>query len=222
MADKRYANVEVKTDKPVAVDSPDHICPVGAANDNHSHQGYIDEVVSYFAGKQMNVMDLGCAGGQLAVDFYHRGHFSIGLEGSSFPKENERFNWSRHAGTVLHNADLTEPYEIYRDGERVLFDCISAWEVVEHIHPDKLQVFFDNIESNLKPDGIFVASINISPDDRTLPSGEVLHLHQSVFPEDHWRNVILSDRDIIPYPFKNAVRVCKESFNICLKRKTNE
>lgn len=222
MADKRYEGVEVVTGKPVAVDSPDHIFPVGAKNDNHTSARYIQEVENYFGGKQLNVMDLGCAGGQLAVDFSHRGHFSLGIEGSTYPRQAGRHNWNHYYQKILHTADLTEPYHIERNGERVLFDCISAWEVVEHIHPDDLNNFFDYILSNLKPDGIFVASVNVSEDKRTLPDGTVLHIHQSVFPQEKWLGEILADRNLISYPFRSAVRGGPSSFNICMKRKDDE
>jgi len=222
MGDKRYKDVTVVTNKPVAIDSPDHIFPVGARQDNSTHPGYIAEVEAYFNNRQINVMDVGCAGGQLVVDYYHRGHFAIGLEGSTFPRDNARFNWTKYADVVLHNADLTEPYEIQKNGVRVLFDCISAWEVVEHIHPTKLEIFFDNIENNLKPGGFFVASINLGPDDRILPSGEVVHLHQSVFPEKKWREEILIDRKIVSYPFSSAVRAADNSFYICMRRKSDD
>jgi len=218
MSDPKYVNIKVVTNKPVAVDSPDHICPVGAVNDNHSHSDYIEEVISYFPSRQLKVLDLGCAGGQLAVDFSHRGHFSIGLEGSSFSRETKRFNWKQYSGTILHNADLTEPFEVQKDGEKILFDCISAWEVIEHFKPEDLQKVFDHVESNLAPGGIFVGSINTSKDERTLENGEVIVLHQSLFTKEEWLSKILKERNVVPYPFKNAVRVSNKSFNICLRK----
>ena len=39
--------------------------------------------------------------------------------------------------------------------EKVEFDLITAWEVVEHIHPKDLSNFFAYINDNLKTGGMF-------------------------------------------------------------------
>lgn len=212
----KYKNVLVVSDNKVAVDSPDHICPVGTKSDNSTNGKYIKEVEEYFNGEKKNLLDIGCAGGQLAVDFAQNGHFSLGVEGSSYPIENERENWVSYHGTVLHTADLTKPYHVEKDGEKILFDLISAWEVIEHIHPDDLDNFFNYILSNLKPGGIFVGSINVSKDERILPNGEKIVLHQSVFPKEVWMNEILPKKHLKPYPFKEWVRGGPSSFHIAL------
>lgn len=221
---KRYEHVTVIAEKPIAVDSPDHICPVGAKNDNTTNTWYIEEVMEYLNRENLgtNVMDIGCAGGQLAVDFSHRGCFSIGIEGSSYPVDNKRENWKNYHKTILHTADVTKPYYVQKSGEKVLFDLISAWEVVEHIHPNDLDAFFDNVLSNLKPNGIFVASINTSEDVRVLPDGSTIQIHQSVFSKETWLDKILADRNVVPYPFRHSVRTGPSSFHIGMKRKENE
>jgi SAM-dependent methyltransferase len=214
--------LKVITEKSVALESPDHIFPVGTKNDNSTKSNYISEVENYFDNKKINVMDIGCAGCQLAVDFYNRGHNSIGLEGSDYNIKHKQFNWTEYHEKVLWTADLTKPLKVVdENGDRVLFDLISAWEVVEHIHPDDLNVFFDNILSQLKPDGIFVSSVNLGPDDRIDENGNVIRLHQSVFPENYWKETILKDRIVEPYPFKNKVRICTNSFYMTMKRNTN-
>lgn len=228
ISESKYKNIDFFAKKPVALDSPDHICPVGAKNDNSTNLNYIIEVESWLKNnlkKQEGIlMDVGCAGGQLAVDFSNRGHFSIGIEGSSYPLENNRDNWKNYYGSVLHTCDATKPFHLKKNGKKVLFDLISAWEVVEHIHPDNLDSFFDNILSNLSPDGIFVVSINTSKDERILESGEVIKLHQSVFAKNEWFNKILKNRNVLEYPFKHKVRgghPSEKSFHIALKRKND-
>ena len=89
----KYKNVVVVSDNKVAIDSPDHIFPVGTKSDNSTNRKYIKEVEEYFNGEKKNLLDIGCAGGQLAVDFAHDGHFSLGIEGSSYPVENKRDNF---------------------------------------------------------------------------------------------------------------------------------
>jgi len=210
---------KVITDFPVAITSPDHIFPVGTKNDNSTHSGYIEEVESYFQNKKINIMDIGCAGGQLAVDFHNRGHLSFGIEGSDYNIKNKQFNWPAHYQNVLWTADLTKTFKVVDEKEdEILFDLISAWEVVEHIHPDHLEVFFENIISKLKPDGIFIASINLGPDDRIDSKGNVIHLHQSVFSESHWKQKILDKRNVTAYPFRNKVRDSINSFYIGIRK----
>ena len=168
-------------------------------------------------------MDIGCAGGQLIVDFHRRGHTAIGIEGSDYNIKHKQFNWPEYYRSVLWTADLTKPLKIVdENGDRVLFDLISAWEVVEHIHPNDLNFFFDNILDQLKPDGIFVSSVNTGPDLRYDENGNLYALHQSVFLEQYWKEEILKNRVIQPYPFSSIVRNCTSSFYMTMKRGTYE
>jgi hypothetical protein len=159
--------LKVITEKSVALESPDHIFPVGTKNDNSTESNYISEVENYFDNKKINVMDIGCAGGQLAVDFYNRGHNSIGLEGSDYNIKHKQFNWTEYHEKVLWTADLTKPLKV--------------------------------VDEN----------------------GNVIRLHQSVFPENFWKETILKDRIVEPYSFKNKVRICTNSFYMTMKRNTN-
>jgi 2-polyprenyl-3-methyl-5-hydroxy-6-metoxy-1,4-benzoquinol methylase len=217
-----YTNVTCVTNHPVALTSPDHICPIGTVADNHSNEQYVQEVEQYVKTHmnkdQFNYMDIGCAGGQLAVDFALRGHFSVGLEGSDHSIQRQLHNWPEYHKTVLHTTDLVQPYHVEKDNEKVLFDVISAWEVVEHIHPTQLDQFFNNVFANLKDDGIFIASINTGLDYRELPNGEIIHLHQSVFSEEHWRQCILNKFNVQPYPFTGVVRTMANYFIIMIKK----
>lgn len=210
--------VKCITNNPIAYDSPDHLVPVGTKNDNSTLIQYIEEVESMFGGKKINYMDIGCAGGQLAVDFHNRGHFSVGIEGSDTSIKFKLHNWPKYHNSVLFTADITKPYHIEKDGEKVLFDAISAWEVVEHIHPTDLDTFFQLILSNLKPGGIFVGTINLGPDVRRDEHGNLHYLHQSVFLEQYWREKILNKYNVSPYPFKGYVRVMYNSFAVMITK----
>ena len=190
------------------------------ASELSKDESYIEEVESYFAGRKINVMDIGCAGGQLIVDFHKRGHLAIGLEGSDYNIKHSQFNWPVYHQKVLWTADLTKPLKIMdSQDDRILFDIISAWEVVEHIRPGELDIFFDNVLDQLKPDGIFVSSVNMGPDVRRDVNGNLVILHQSVFPEDYWKKVILKDRNVDFYPFNNKVRNCTNSFYMTMRKK---
>lgn len=219
------------TEFPIAYDSPDHLIPHGTKNDNYTNEDFINEVHEYFKLNheldKIKFMDLGCSGGQLAVDFHERGNISIGLEGSDYSLKHERANWPKYYEKVLFTCDITKPYKIVNEDQsgnidkEVKFNCITAWEVIEHIKPTDLNAVFKNINDNLEKDGIFVGSIaQFSDIQQGVP------LHQSVYSEATWYhnfNLILEGTDLVlyQYPFQNKVREDKGSFYICLIKEGN-
>lgn len=206
-------DVKIKTLFPVALDSPDHITPVGTKNDNNTNLKLIDEIENYFK-KSISFLDIGCSGGQFAVDFFERKHLSVGIEGSDYSVKYERANWPDYYGKVLFTCDASKEYFITDDKDHLIFfDCISSWEVIEHIHPNRLDQFFQNIKNHMNKDSIFIGTISLRTD--------VDKLHQSVFPENVWKNEILYKHfDIYDYPFKEKVRHEKDSFLFLVKLKS--
>lgn len=184
--------IVVNTKNPIAVNSPDHLHPHGTMLDNHSSFDLILELEEYVKNQSgsnfFNFLDLGCSGGQLAVDFYNKGHVSVGLEGSDYSIIHGRANWPEYHNKVLFTCDLTKPYLITNDRfEPIKFDVLSAWELIEHIAPDDLDGFFDYITRHMHDNSIFVASIAM----HTSFIGGV-DLHQSIFSEKEWKNDILN------------------------------
>jgi 2-polyprenyl-3-methyl-5-hydroxy-6-metoxy-1,4-benzoquinol methylase len=211
--------IKVITDYPVAFESPDHIIPVGTKNDNSTNAAYLKEVEKYFNNRKINVLDIGCAGGQLIVDLHNRGHKAVGIEGSDYSSKHKLHNWPKYHNSVLFTADVTKPFQIEENGERILFDLISAWEVVEHIHWNDLDNMFTNILSNLKEDGMFIVSVNTGPDVREDENKKLHFLHQSVFPQDFWMEYVLHKYRVESYPFLNKVRNIDNSFYVAIKKK---
>lgn len=212
------SNIKVITENPIAYESPDHIVPTGTKNDNYSNEAYVNEVETLFKNQKLHVMDIGCAGGQLAVDFHKRGHLAVGLEGSDYNIKHGLHNWPEYHNKVLFTADITKPFQVTNGEERVLFDLISAWEVVEHIGWNDLEKMFANVFANLKDDGLFIASINTGADVRVDENGKLHFLHQSVFPEQFWREHILNKYEVLEYPFKNRVRTMANYFCVAIKK----
>jgi len=214
--------INVITNNPVAYESPDHILPWGTMRDNSTSIEFITEVESYFFNQPIKMMDLGCSGGQLVVDFHNKGHLAIGLEGSDYSVKHKRANWPEWHNKILFTCDVTKEYQVTNNGEPVKFDLITGWELVEHIHPNDLNVFFKYIANHLSPNGIFVASVSTNPD---VVDG--VALHQSVFNEFDWRFNILTEDEALkntgleyhPYPFKHKVRADYGSIHILLKLK---
>jgi 2-polyprenyl-3-methyl-5-hydroxy-6-metoxy-1,4-benzoquinol methylase len=207
----------LKTDHPIAYDSPDHLMPWGTMRDNTTNAGFIEEIHEFiklnYDLDNFNFLDLGCSGGQLVVDFSKRGNLSVGLEGSDYSVKHQRANWPEYHNKILFTCDVTKPYSLYNEGEKIEFDIITAWEVVEHIHPDDLSDFFKYINDNLKPGGIFLASVSTIEDVI-----EGFKLHQTIFSEVEWYQKLpkLTSLKLYQYPFTYKVREGNGSFHILL------
>jgi len=95
----------------------------------------------------------------------------------------------------------------------VSFELITSWEVIEHIHPDDLDAFWQNITKHMHKDSIFCGSISLVPD---VIEGHVLH--QSVFSKEVWFEEILPKyfSKIQDMPFQNKVRY-GDTFHVLLK-----
>lgn len=215
-------NITLNTEHPIAFDSPDHLMPWGTMMDNTTNAEFIDEMHEFmkmnYDADTFNFLDLGCSGGQLVVDFYKRGNLAIGLEGSDYSVKHQRANWPEYHNNILFTCDVTKPYKLFKDNEQILFDIITAWEVVEHIAPNDLTAFFTHIGDNLKPGGIFLASVSTISD---VING--FTLHQTVYSEGEWYTKfpeLLEGTGLVAYkyPFTHKVRFENTSFHVLLQK----
>ncbi|NDG30469.1 class I SAM-dependent methyltransferase [bacterium] len=143
--------------------SKDYTEPKGAAHDNNGSTYFVEAIEKTFKGARINFLDLGCAGGALVKDMHDARHNAFGIEGSPNQKENSKHNWPLIPNN-LFVADITEKFRFYtydEDGQsnKVLFDVISAWDVLEHIPEERLPGLIANLVKNLKPDGFFICGI---------------------------------------------------------------
>lgn len=211
--------ITVKTNNQIAIDSADHQHPLGCVADNNSNLSYIDEVKKYFQNKQLNVLDLGCSGGQIIMDHLQLGDFAMGLEGSSNVLNGAgKQNWDQYHNKNLFLCDITEPFECLNNEVKVVFDCIQMWEVLEHIPYAKLPQLFKNITSHLKQDGLFIGSIATCEDPPR---------HVSIFPKHIWQEIFKQNGlDMVDYMFTyfpRSVHSGVNGFVFCAKKlKTNE
>ncbi len=165
------------TDHPIAVNSPDHLHPLGTRLDSSIRLEFNNRLREWHRPPP-RLLDLGCAGGGLVASLLSQGHVAIGVEGSDYSLVRQRDAWNYCPGN-LFTADLTKPFRLMEDGQPMRFECITLWEVLEHIAEEDLAMLFANIDDHLLPGGIVLASIN------TWPSpwdGVELHLSQHEHP----------------------------------------
>jgi len=172
-------------------------------------------------GRRIKVLDLGCAGGQLVMDFVSAGQLAVGLDGSDYSIINRRACWPHMYGKHLFTCDISREFQVLWDQEKddwnlvpMTFDVISAFEVIEHVQFDRMDIFLQNIKKHLAPSGMFLGSISMISE---IQGG--LQLHQSIHTKDEWYTIFSKYFDIED---NNFIRVRDEanSFHVKLSIKT--
>jgi SAM-dependent methyltransferase len=202
--------IKLITNNPIAVDSDDHIHPDGIYLDNNINHQFVDDVENYFKREKINMLDLGCAGGELICKMFERGHNSVGLEGSDhcinvrqemvqkFGREPLGLqNWKTHYNSRLFTCDITKPYQILENDEQMKFDLITCFDVMEHFREEEIEIFFKMVQQHLKPNGIFVASIALF----NLTKDAGVNWHKSVQTSKWWMDKNADYLKEVDYPF---------------------
>lgn len=168
--------ITVVTEKPIAVESLDHTEPLGAANDNSVNYAFNRKLFDLIPAADVRLLDIGCAGGGLVRSILEAGGFSVGIEGSDFPKANALGEWST-IPDHLFTADATVPFSIKNcQPEPVKFNVVTAWEFFEHIKEGDLSVVLQNILEHLEDGGLLITSISQSREPH----------HQTSQPKEWW------------------------------------
>jgi 2-polyprenyl-3-methyl-5-hydroxy-6-metoxy-1,4-benzoquinol methylase len=196
---------KIITDHPIAYESKDHQEPFGTARDNTKNGAYVRELIRR-CGNDMRYMDIGCAGGGFVRQFLEQGVFAVGVEGSDYSKKNKRAEWAV-IPEYLFTADVTKPFHFeFGNNDRVLFDAISAWDVLEHIHVNDLPQLLGNLRENLVNGGLFIASI------ATFADVEKLHVTLQHKP---WWTALFNEHGFVEAdPMVNWGRPCNQPWNI--------
>ena len=202
--------IKLITDYPIAVDSDDHIHPDGIYLDNSFNHAFVKNVEEYFKFNKINILDLGCAGGEFVSRMAERGHNTVGLEGSdhcvNIRDEAVKHhnisplglkNWEQYHNSRLFTCDVTKQYQLLLNNSPMTFDLITCFDVMEHFHEHELDMFFKMVQSHLKPNGIFVASIALF--DLIKDAG--VNWHKSVYPKEWWVKKNADYLKEITYPF---------------------
>ena len=183
-------NIVVETDYNVAEDSPDHLNPTGTKEDDTRCPAFATKINNFF-GKKINYLDLGCSSGGLVYDFIERQNFGVGIEGSDFSKNAQRSFW-KIIPNNLFTADITKKFEVKKDGKSVKFDCISSFEVMEHIETKDLDQVMKNVDYHLNENGIFLGSIGTA----VSFSSNGVPLHLTVWEPEKWMEYLTKYFDV--------------------------
>lgn len=179
--------VTLDAEREIAFDSPDHLMPWGTRHDNFTNARFNKRLWQLYPVTQVvKVLDLGCAGGEFVRSCINDGHFAVGLEGSDWSKKHKRAAWGLIQDS-LFTCDITRPFTLHFQGERLTFDVVTAWEVIEHIKEDDLQMLVLNVKAHLAPGGLWILSITNQED---VLGG--VRLHQTVRPKRWWRQKLES------------------------------
>lgn len=213
------SNIRIATDMPIALDSPDHLHPLGTMQDNNANPNFNNKLYNLVPREELSVMDLGCAGGGFVKSLLDDGVMAIGIEGSDYSLVRRRAEWETIPDS-LFTADISYPFLVYGSLGIIQFSVITAWEFLEHISSDRLEVVSNNVRIHLEQGGLFIASIN-SGVSRNYDGTE---LHQTIQPEEWW-NKRLDELGWVRIPdleshFGNdVVRDGAGSFFVVLKEK---
>lgn len=199
---------QVQTMAKIAAQSDDYKWPRGAIYNNSTNRQFNLKAYNYFGYKpSLSLLDLGCSGGGLVKSFIEDGFTAVGLEGSDLSQKLRSGEWD----TIpyhLFTCDITEPFEISdADNQRVKFDVITAWEVLEHIPTEKITLLLANIKRHLAPNGIFVGSVAQFPDGNPLTRAVY---HVTLQPKSWWlmqfASIGLEEEKKHPFEARDYVR----------------
>ena len=197
--------VKIITDFPIAYESNDHLHPFGTARDNTKNGMYVRELIKR-CGSDMKYMDIGCSGGGFVRQFIDNGIFAVGVEGSDYSKKNKRAEWAT-IPDFLFTGDITKPFHFVNDDEnKILFNAISAWDVLEHISKADLPNLLQNLKDNLVQGGLFIASVATFPDQENL--------HVTLETKSWWDALFNTYGFVEGERMVNWGRPCNQSWNI--------
>ncbi|MFH1791312.1 MAG: class I SAM-dependent methyltransferase, partial [Candidatus Omnitrophota bacterium] len=119
------------------------------------HRTRIINKVIAAAKKPMKIVDLGCGGGQLALDLAEKGHSTVGMDQcAEMIKICEDNRKKRSPEVQKRTAFVCSPLE-NNTLEQGSFEAVTAMGVIYYFTDD---LFFSVVNKLLKPGGIFMVS----------------------------------------------------------------
>ncbi len=176
MQKNKMEKISVESKAKIAYASWDYNAPLGTRRDNSSNHIFNEKLYKLYGDNQINLLDIGCSGGEFVKEMIDDGHIAVGLEGSDYSKRFRRGAW-REIPEFLFTCDITKPFNIYISPPKRLmsFDFITAWEVMEHIEKRDIGQLIKNIVKHMSENGMWIMSIANCP---SISNGVDLHRTQ--------------------------------------------
>lgn len=183
---------KVKTDYPIAYESPDHTNPHGTKNDNSKNRSFVNLMNQLYLDAK--IIDIGCAGGGMIEDFVNNGNLAIGLEGSDYSQKLKRAAWETIPNN-LFTCDASKPFEITYEDKPFLANVISMWEVLEHFTDETIDQVLQNVINHLEVGGLLIGSISTSKEGNEP-------WHNCVHPAEWWEEKLAS----FNFEFRSSIK----------------
>ncbi|WP_279024246.1 cyclopropane fatty acyl phospholipid synthase [Gibbsiella quercinecans] len=145
----------------------------------------------------MRLLDIGCGWGGLSA--YAAKKFGVSVVGVTISAEQQKLAQARCAG-----LDVKILLQDYRDLQQQ-FDRIVSVGMFEHVGPKNYRTYFNVVERNLKPDGLFLlhtigsnrTDMNVDPwiNKYIFPNGclpsvtQIAHASEGHFVMEDWHNI---------------------------------
>lgn len=113
----------------------------------------------------MRVLDIGCGWGGLSQ--FMASQYGVSVVGVTISAEQQKMAQERCAG-----LDVTILLQDYRDLNDK-FDRIVSVGMFEHVGPKNYATYFEVVDRNLKPDGLFTAQHRLQKPTITLIRGSI-------------------------------------------------
>ncbi len=180
------------------------------AGESHKNQAFNQYLKALFCRK-ISVLDLGCGGGFIH-DTVQNGDDALGIEGFSQYQRNQIHAWKLIPDN-LQIMNIAQPFIITdENNQRVNFDVVTAWEVLEHLFEDEVDVFLKNVVNHIHNDSFICFTVSYRPDN-----GHFTIKSLEWWKERFFNNGLLLTE--ITIPRECLVRNCCDSHVVVLKKK---
>lgn len=157
-----------------------------------------NQIINYNDSKG-RILDIGCGIGEVLSTFKDNNWECVGIE-----MNPSAINWVQKLGIKVFAGE----FENYFDSD--LFDCVMAWNVIEHIvNPN---AFLSKALKHLKTGGLFVSEV---------PSGESLLIDYSKLTRKDPGRIIMGEQHIVFYTLNAYINLHERAGFRLIKLQTN-
>ncbi len=148
---------------------------------HHTNHEFNKRAYGLFDKTTINILDIGCGGGNFVEDCINDGHIAAGIDGFNLYTKLKLNAWSRLPDNFIQ-ADVGKPFTILCNNAPVKFDLVTSWECFEHIKTEDVPQLSQNIADHMEDNGHLIFSVSVNQDA----------VHRSIYGEEWWLNHFLT------------------------------